>query len=238
VDENGCGAAVLVVAPRFRSRGIATLLAERLAVESSEPLNWFCTGLKSLSLESAGPHPAAQRLAARMKVPIAAERSLLVRSLRAPVGRPELFGGPTVVVEVDELEPDQPDPRQEHTADLLSKHPQFATAVKVVRRRYSLPNDRSAEAIVRHSVFAEDKVSRLAFVEFVGDLEGASDTAIGAVIDAAASDLWAAGVKALLASVDARHESVVRAAQRRYFVHDQTDLTYVVELDGRRGGVG
>lgn len=230
VDENGCGAAILVVAPQFRSRGIATLLAERLAAEAPDPFNWFGTGLTRLAFEAAGPHPAAQRLARRMNVLVAGERSLLIRSLRGPVARPELFNGPTVTVEADEQDPDRPEQRHEHTYELLKKHPQFARAVKVVRRRYWLPDGPLVEAIVRYSVFEDARVSRLAFIEFTGQIATAPDAAIGALIDAAAGDLWTAGVKAVLASIDGGNEALVQATRKRYFQHDQTDLTYIVDL--------
>lgn len=231
VDETGCGAAILVVAPQFRSHGVATLLAERLAVEAPDPRNWFDTGLTRLAFEAAGPHPAAQRLARRMNVPVAAERSLLIRALRGPVARPELFNGPTVAVEANEQDPDWPEQRREHTYELLRKHPQFARALKIARRRYWLPDRPSAQAIVRYSLFEDARVSRLAFLEFTGDLATAPDAAIGALIDAVASDLWAAGVEAVLASIDGGDEALAQAIRQRYFQHDQTDLTYIVDLE-------
>ncbi|MGC4934784.1 GNAT family N-acetyltransferase [Gordonia sp. DT30] len=228
--EDGVGTAILVIDPEYRSRGIATLLAEKLQVESPNPADWFDTGLSGLQFAAAGPHPAAERLARRMGVPVVDQRWLLIRSLRGPVAHPALFGGARVDVSESDEDPDVSGPR-EHTRVLLEDHPQFARAEKIVRREYSVTDDKPLSAIVRYSLFADGVPSRLAFIEFGrSSLAEAREPAIEALIDAATSDLWSAGVKAVLASVDPNDGVVVRTTRRRYFQHDQTDLTFGIDV--------
>ncbi|NKQ56087.1 hypothetical protein HFP15_24720 [Amycolatopsis sp. K13G38] len=59
------GTAHVVVRPEFRSLGIATLLFELLALDTSAGAGWSATGVVSVQAWAHGSHPAAQRMAAR-----------------------------------------------------------------------------------------------------------------------------------------------------------------------------
>lgn len=59
------GEAHFVVAPRLRSRGIATLLVEQVGLDVCGPGGWAGTGVHSLRVWARGDHPAADRLARR-----------------------------------------------------------------------------------------------------------------------------------------------------------------------------
>ena len=68
-----------VVAPKVRSRGVATLLFERLG-----PEGWAATGEPVLAGWARGDHPAAQRLARRFDLNRTLREWQLVAPLRAP----------------------------------------------------------------------------------------------------------------------------------------------------------
>ncbi|MGQ0623562.1 MAG: hypothetical protein ACT4PP_02735 [Sporichthyaceae bacterium] len=77
VDRAGGAQATLLVRPRFRSLGIATLMFETLAV-SDEP-GWGGTGAISIGCWARGNHPAAERMAARFG---AEPQTVMFRMLR------------------------------------------------------------------------------------------------------------------------------------------------------------
>ena len=81
VDELGVGTAVLVTAPEYRSRGISTLLVEKLAADDPGE-GWFGTGLTGIRAIADGAHPAAGRLAARFGFQMVDETWLLLRMIR------------------------------------------------------------------------------------------------------------------------------------------------------------
>lgn len=65
--DDGTHAAEYVVRPRFRSRGITTLLMERMGVDTRTHRGWVNTGATSVSVWATGDHPAAQRIARRFR---------------------------------------------------------------------------------------------------------------------------------------------------------------------------
>lgn len=65
--DDGTHLAEYVVRPRYRSRGITTLLMERMGVDTRRPSGWVDTGASSVSVWATGDHPAAQRIARRFR---------------------------------------------------------------------------------------------------------------------------------------------------------------------------
>jgi len=64
-DPDGGPATVrYVVRPEFRSRGISTLLVEKIGLD---PGTWGGTGVSALRIWARGDHPAAQRMARRFE---------------------------------------------------------------------------------------------------------------------------------------------------------------------------
>ncbi|MFY9928760.1 MAG: hypothetical protein WAK82_12210, partial [Streptosporangiaceae bacterium] len=63
--DGGPATARYVVRPGFRSRGISTLLAERLGLDLDADSGWAGTGVSALRVWALGDHPAAQRMARR-----------------------------------------------------------------------------------------------------------------------------------------------------------------------------
>jgi len=59
----GPATARYVVRPAFRSRGISTLLLERLGLDLRAPGGWAGTGVSAVRIWARGDHPAAERIA-------------------------------------------------------------------------------------------------------------------------------------------------------------------------------
>lgn len=67
-DPDGGPATVrYVVRPEFRSRGISTLLVEKIGLELGASGGWAGTGVSALRVWARGDHPAAQRMARRFE---------------------------------------------------------------------------------------------------------------------------------------------------------------------------
>jgi mycothiol synthase len=67
-DPDGGPATVrYVVRPEFRSRGVSTLLVERLGLDLRAEGGWAGTGAAALRVWARGDHPAAQRMARRFE---------------------------------------------------------------------------------------------------------------------------------------------------------------------------
>jgi mycothiol synthase len=67
-DPDGGTATVrYVVRPRFRSRGISTLLVETIGLDLRAEGGWAGTGVSALRIWARGDHPAAQRMARRFE---------------------------------------------------------------------------------------------------------------------------------------------------------------------------
>jgi mycothiol synthase len=234
-DVHGTVKACLVVAPALRSRGVATSLVENLLADAGESgMSSLGRQVLSLELEAAGPHPAAERLARRFGFRAVRERWQVLRLLRDPVGHPELFGSPEVRVEKSgEAVTGGPSEVAERSFAMArdSRHSKGTAAM--VRRRYALagPAGISGPAFVtRVCVAADDQSSRLAFAEWVPPASGAAvdDATLDAIVEAALSDLWAAGARAVLAEIDPGDAAVVTGFRRQLFQHDQTNLTFRV----------
>jgi mycothiol synthase len=92
-----------VVRPEYRSRGITTLLVEKIGLELAGPDGWLGSGASALRVWARGNHPAAQRLALRFRhhgIATAVRRWQLLAPLRPdrevdPGAEP---GGPRVRV--------------------------------------------------------------------------------------------------------------------------------------------
>ena len=65
--DGGTAIARYVVRPRFRSRGISTLLLETIGLDLRAEGGWAGTGVSALRIWARGDHPAAQRMARRFE---------------------------------------------------------------------------------------------------------------------------------------------------------------------------
>ncbi|GAA2736665.1 GNAT family N-acetyltransferase [Actinocorallia aurantiaca] len=225
VDDLGVGEAALVVAPEHRSRGIATLLIERLRAEDAGD-DRFGTGLTGIRAVADGAHPAAGRIAARFGFEPVAETWVLLRMVRGH--RADLTGAGSREIEVVETRT---------LAELRAGVPvpvpgDPAEGLRTLSERVYRPRGGGlgATVTVRHGADGSgrpDQLARLGFGPGAGSL---SDEEIDIVIETTLGDLRAAGAGAVLAEIDPRDQAVVRACRRRYFQHDQSNLIYAVPL--------
>lgn len=81
--DDGQGAARAVVHPRFRSRGVATMLVETIGLDTGGQ-GWLGSGATSVTAWAWGHHPAAQRLARRFGLTEQARTWQLQRHLTGP----------------------------------------------------------------------------------------------------------------------------------------------------------
>ncbi|MFC8529914.1 GNAT family N-acetyltransferase [Nocardia sp. NPDC057227] len=88
VDEQRRGSAALVVHPRYRSRGVATSLAEELGFDAGAPQGWCGTGATALRGWAYGSHPATERIARRFGVRAVARLWTMLRPLTGPLAAP------------------------------------------------------------------------------------------------------------------------------------------------------
>lgn len=225
VDERGVGDAVLVVAPELRSRGIATLLVERLSRESPTS-DWFGTGLTRLRALADGAHPAAGRLARRFDFPTVGETWLLLRMLRGP-------GATTAVQQQPGVHTSQTVTGAEIRAGVPVQSAAVDPAVgrQLVERAYRLGGGSTEPHLVtRHSIAADGVPDQMARMTYGTSASSLSSDDVELLIDAATADLQVAGARSVLAEVDPTADAIVRASRRTYFQHDQSNLSYSVSL--------
>jgi mycothiol synthase len=239
-DARGTAKASFVVAPALRSRGVATSLVENLlAGVGGSGLSSLGQQVLALELDAAGHHPAAERLARRFDFQAVQERWQVLRLLRDPVGRPELFGGSEVRVEESrEAAAAEPSEGAERSLAMARDSRHSKGTVAIVRRRYDLAAAAGTSGpafVTRVCVAADDQPSRLAFAEWAPPASGAAvdDATLDAIVEAALSDLWAAGARAVLAEIDPGDAAVVAGFRRQLFQHDQTNLTFRVPARDR-----
>jgi len=90
--EGGPATVRYVVRPEFRSRGISTLLVERLGLDVRADGGWAGTGAAALRIWANGDHPAAQR---RLGVPATGQRAGTSRRDLLVAAGPSRTGGAT-----------------------------------------------------------------------------------------------------------------------------------------------
>ncbi|KSZ60014.1 acetyltransferase [Rhodococcus pyridinivorans KG-16] len=88
VDCAGLGTAQFVVHPKYRSRGIATVLVEEMGLETTADGGWGGTGATALRCWAFSTHPASERLTRRFGIPAVSRQWTLFRHLSGPFSSP------------------------------------------------------------------------------------------------------------------------------------------------------
>jgi mycothiol synthase len=221
-----------VVRPEFRSRGVATLLFERLGLDTGADGGWAGTGASRLWVWARGEHPAARRLVSRMRqwdVRQTRQEWQLLAPLRAepagpgePAGRGERIGGSV---------------RPGTRAD--------ADAVARLRTAAGLPAE--ADRGTEHLLVApgSGELAGLIRVEPENPMRtdygpagrlhppvvhpGHADGPVrGALLAAGLQRLRDGGLRVGAITVDARDDALVRDCRLLGFQHDRTDRLYQV----------
>lgn len=228
VDETGTGTVELTVHPDYRSLGIATLLVEKLGLDTASDDGWLGTGAKCLQIWARGSHPAADRMAMRFDAGTARVLYRLIRPLlrRNPVPA----AGAIPDVQVKSM-------RNDDAADIAAL---ARTALHSVE-----------PATVADVLVAREGTARIAgFVEVAKmPLDGHADRWLGAVrtlvVDPSANrtsvtrallgealrHLFQAGLGEVEILVEAIGDDLLRHCRAVGFHHDQTDVCYQVPID-------
>jgi len=248
--DGGPATARYVVRPAFRSRGISTLLLERLGLDLRAPGGWAGTGVPAVRIWARGDHPAAERIAARFErsgVQTARRQWQLLAPLRPDAqpgseGQPGSGGRPGL---------------NRWPARPIADAAEQAAVVDLWRRCAGLPElPRHAEVLVtgpRPDVSgaawfdpqAGERTEYGTAGRIVALLAGEpSQSGAGPGGDAAAirAELLAAamsglrdrGLRVAAIAVDAQDHALARSCRLLGFRHDRTDTEYILSAVPRR----
>jgi mycothiol synthase len=220
-DPDGGPATVrYVVRPEFRSRGISTLLVEKIGLDLGAEGGWAGTGATALRVWARGDHPAAQRMARRFEcagVRTARRQWQLLAPLRNP-GFSDVSG---------------PVPRP--PADAAER----AAAAALWRRsgERDEPPDHwgilvtgpDVSGAVWYDPRADERTGYGAAGRIVAVLAapGRDDLRAGLVGGAMAA-LRECGLRVAAIAVDAEDLALARSCRLLGFRHDRTDIEYTV----------
>ena len=241
--DGGPATARYVVRPAFRSRGISTLLAERLGLDL-EAGGWAGTGVPALRVWALGDHPAAQRMARRFAsagVRPSRRRWQLIAPLRAGArpAAPAATGGPSA-----------------HPPGGPETHPPAGPqeqAAAAALWRAAGAGDPPAAAEVAVTGAGPDITGAVWFDPQAGERTdyGIAGRILGVQVQAGAGENRAAllsvalaglrqhGLRVAVITVDAGDEELARASRLLGFMHDQTDTEYTLSaLDRVPAGSG
>lgn len=88
VDPEGLGTVDYVVHPDYRSRGVTTLLAEELGLDTAVADGWAGSGATALRCWAYATHPAAERFTDRFEIPAVRRQWTEARHLAGPFAAP------------------------------------------------------------------------------------------------------------------------------------------------------
>jgi mycothiol synthase len=230
-EDAGIGEVSYVVRPDYRSRGITTLLVEKIGLELGAEDGWCGTGVRSLRVWARGNHPAALRMSLRFRrygITTALRRWQMVVPLK--VGR--------------DIDPGaEPGGAEVHEATSTAARMAAAELWTASGRRHQPPVD--AQLLVSGPAERPDgavwiepdsgeptewgAAGRLvALVTRDHDVEHEDDPLVRAMLVAGLERLRDVGVKAGMITVDAQDRPLVHEARSIGLMHDQTDVQYTV----------
>jgi mycothiol synthase len=219
--DGGLATVRYVVRPEFRSRGISTLLVERLGLDVRTDGGWAGTGAAALRIWANGDHPAAQRMARRFA-------SFGVRSARrqwqllAPLRNAGL--------------PDSPGPAPRPPASA----PEQAAATLLWRRDRGGPEEPPGHAevlvagpevagAVWYDPHADERTEYGAAGRIIAVLAAPGQEKVRAELVAAAmAALQERGLRVAAIAVDGDDHMLARGCRLLGFRHDRTDIEYAV----------
>lgn len=212
-DPDGHPATVrYVVRPEFRSRGISTLLVEKIGLDLGTSGGWASTGVSALRVWARGDHPAAQRMARRFEnlgVRAARREWQLLAPLR-DAGFPEASGvipGPTELAAAAALWGREEPPGH---CQVLVSEPDVSGAVW-----YDPKADERTEYGIAGRIVA------------VMTAPGRDELRAG-LVAAAMAALRERELRVAAIAVDAEDRALARTCRLLGFRHDRTDIEYTV----------
>ncbi|WP_226365404.1 GNAT family N-acetyltransferase [Pseudonocardia sp. ICBG162] len=231
-EDAGTGEVSYVVRPAYRSRGITTLLIEKIGLELGTPDGWQGTGVSRLRVWARANHPAALRMALRFRR-YGIRTALREWQMLAPVriGREVDPGAESRGPDVHEVTAGA---GRAAAAELWTasgrRHAPPDRWVLLVGG----PDERPDGAVWIDPDSAEPTeygtAGRLvAVVTRDGRADRESDPLVRALLVAGLEHLRDAGLRVGAATIDSEDRSLVHEARTLGFMHDQTDVQYTVE---------
>jgi mycothiol synthase len=230
------GVVQLTVHPRYRSRGVATMMLEQIGLDVAQD-GWQGSGARFVHAWAFGHHPAAERLARRFGLTELARSWQLLANLTGPfavdLGSPPevddivLSGSPALVAAVDSRE--------------LGAVAGAADLSDLERQQLEQGFDRVSTRI---TTAVDGSGAMVGFVSFDGELglaaglrSGTIDALVlvspdrardvgSALLDAVLRSLRGAGAQVALMRIDPRRDAVVRLTRVLGFARDQDDAHY------------
>jgi mycothiol synthase len=229
-DDDGVGEIGYVVRPQYRSRGITTLLVEKIGLELSGADGWQGTGARSLRVWARGNHPAALRMSLRFRrygITTALRQWQLLIPLRPdreidPGAAP---GGPRVRAAVSAAE------REAAAASWTAAGHRHAPPAAAELLVSGDPVDGAVWIDPGSGERTEYGVAGRVVAVLTRDRDPAAeqDPLVRALLVAGLERLRDGGLRVGALTVDSRDRALVHEARSLGLMHDQTDVQYVVD---------
>lgn len=213
VHADGTAQAALVIDPRLRSIGIATLLLERTGLELSGSEGWLGTGAREVSAWARGNHPAAGRLSNRFLIPSTRRVWKLIRA----AAKDQSADAAPVLEQVS------------HPGQTLGWLDDFDTTGALALREDSRVV--SIGAIDLRPVVSEEFGACATILRYRA-APSASPRARRGLLDGLAAVAHEAGLSGVIIHVDSDDAQWVNSCRLSGFQHDRTDVRY--QLGGPR----
>ncbi|GAA4546715.1 GNAT family N-acetyltransferase [Pseudonocardia xishanensis] len=230
-DLTGTAEVSYVVRPEYRSRGITTMLVEKIGLELGSAEGWCGTGVRALRVWARGNHPAALRMSLRFRrygIRTALRRWQLVVPLK--VGREIDPGAEPGGIAVRAA---QSTAERLAAADLWTangpRHQPPADATLLVSGPAEAPDgavwiDPESGEPTEWGVAGR----LVAVLTRDADRDHEDDPLVRALLVAGLEQLRDGGVRAGIITVDSQDRPVVHEARSLGLMHDQTDVQYTV----------
>ncbi|MDN5913759.1 MAG: hypothetical protein L0I76_01345 [Pseudonocardia sp.] len=228
--DAGTGEVSYVVRPVYRSRGITTLLLEKIGLELGTDDGWQGTGVSGLRVWARANHPAALRMSLRFRR-YGIRTALRQWQMLAPV-RPDR--------EIDPgAEPGGPEIHPAVTAERSAAAELWAAS----GRRHHPPEQSSVllagpAGAPEGAVWIDPESGEpteygtagriLAVATRESRAARESDPLVRALLAAGLEQLRDAGLRVGAITIDSERRSLVHEARTLGFIHDQTDVQYTV----------
>ena len=219
-----------VVRPEFRSRGVSTLLLERLGLDLRAEGGWAGTGAPALRIWARGDHPAAQRMARRFeRYGVRAARRQW--QLLAPLRTADLPNAPGPV-------PRPPDGAAERAAVTALWHQRCGRNESPDRAEVLVAGPELSGA-VWYDPLADERTDYGTAGRIISVLAAPGQQEIRAdLVAAAMARLRERGLRVAAIAVDAQDHPLARSCRLLGFRHDRTDIEYTVGDPTGPGGAG
>ncbi|MGV0834405.1 hypothetical protein [Mycolicibacterium thermoresistibile] len=222
-QPGGIGEVSYVVRPEFRSRGITTLLLEKIGLDLGGPEGWQGTGVKQLRVWARGNHPAAHRVSMRFHQygisTLALEWRLLMPVREEITHDP---GAPAVRKAADDAE--------RRAAEQLWRDRGGREELPTGAELFVI----GAGAEITGAVWVDPNANEQTEYGTAGHIVGPvvsaeqSQEAIRALLIEALRPLRDAGLRVASMVADSENWALVHEARLLGFMHDRTDVQYAV----------